>query len=124
MPRPGSACSSYLVQTENAAVLLDLGSGALGKLQLAIDYARLDAIVISHMHADHFLDLVPLRYGLKYGEPPRAERIPLWLPPGGVTGCKRCGKSSGATTTATSSRGLSGCASTTQPKRSKSAICV
>jgi ribonuclease BN (tRNA processing enzyme) len=83
MPRPGSACSSYLVQTEDAAVLLDLGSGALGKLQLAIDYARLDAIVISHMHADHFLDLVPLRYGLKYGEPPRAERIPLWLPPGG-----------------------------------------
>jgi len=72
-----------LVQTENAAVLLDLGSGALGKLQLAIDYARLDAIVISHMHADHFLDLVPLRYGLKYGEPPRGEGMPLWLPPGG-----------------------------------------
>jgi len=83
MPRPGSACSSYLVQTENAAVLLDLGSGALGKLQLAIDYTRLDAIVISHMHADHFLDLVPLRYGLKYGQPLRAERMPLWLPPGG-----------------------------------------
>jgi ribonuclease BN (tRNA processing enzyme) len=64
-------------------VLLDLGSGALGKLQLAFDYQRLDAIVISHMHADHFFDLVPLRYGLKYG-PRRDARMSLWLPPGGV----------------------------------------
>jgi ribonuclease BN (tRNA processing enzyme) len=83
MPRPGSACSSYLVRSEKAAVLLDLGNGALGKLQLAIDYACLDAVVISHMHADHFFDLVPLRHGLKYRERPRAERMPLWLPPGG-----------------------------------------
>lgn len=47
-----------------------------------MDYADLDAIVISHMHADHFFDLVPLRYGLKYGAKP-AERMALWLPPGG-----------------------------------------
>ncbi len=83
MPRPGSACSSYLVRGGDAAVLFDLGSGALGKLQTAIEYPRLDAIVISHMHADHFFDLVPLRYGLKYGPLSRADRMPLWLPPGG-----------------------------------------
>ena len=83
MPRPGSACSSYLLQSKAAAVVLDLGSGALGKLQVAIDYAALDAIVISHMHPDHFFDLVPLRYGLKYGPPSRAGRMPLWIPPGG-----------------------------------------
>ena len=53
--RPGSACSCYLLRTDNAAILLDLGCGALGKLQLAMDYADLDAIVVSHMHADHFL---------------------------------------------------------------------
>jgi len=47
-----------------------------------MDYANLDAIVVSHMHPDHFFDLVPLRYGLKYGAKP-AERMPLWLPPGG-----------------------------------------
>jgi len=47
-----------------------------------MDYAELDAIVVSHMHADHFFDLVPLRYGLKYGAKP-AERMALWLPPGG-----------------------------------------
>ncbi len=48
-------------------MLLDIGSGALGNLQLAIDYPALDAIVVSHMHADHFLDVIPLRYGLTYG---------------------------------------------------------
>lgn len=83
MPRPGSACSSYLLQTAAAAVVLDLGNGALGKLQVAIDYASLDAIVISHMHPDHFFDLVPLRYGLKYGTPSGAEPMRLWIPPGG-----------------------------------------
>jgi ribonuclease BN (tRNA processing enzyme) len=45
-------------------------------------YADLDAIVVSHMHADHFFDLVPLRYGLKYAAKP-AERMALWLPSGG-----------------------------------------
>jgi ribonuclease BN (tRNA processing enzyme) len=84
MPRAGGACSSYLIQTGSAAVLVDIGSGAVGKLQLAIDYARLDAIVVSHMHPDHFFDLVPLRYGLKYGRPVPPEKIPLWLPPGGI----------------------------------------
>jgi ribonuclease BN (tRNA processing enzyme) len=83
MPRPGSACSSYLLQTNAVTVVLDLGSGALAKLQLATDYARLDAIVISHMHPDHFFDLVPLRYGLKYGPALRAQPLPLWLPPNG-----------------------------------------
>ena len=64
---------------------MDLGSGALGKLQTQIAYSLLDAIVVSHMHADHFFDLVPLRYGLKYGPRHRAARLPLWLPPGGTT---------------------------------------
>jgi ribonuclease BN (tRNA processing enzyme) len=83
MPRPGGASSSYLVHTESAAVLLDIGSGSVGKLQLFIEYPRLDAIVISHMHADHFFDLVPLRYALKYGKRPPGDRLPVWLPPGG-----------------------------------------
>jgi ribonuclease BN (tRNA processing enzyme) len=73
-----------LVRTGKAAVLLDIGSGAVGNLQLAIDYPALDAIVVSHMHADHFLDLIPLRYGLTYGPLSSGSRIPLWLPPGGA----------------------------------------
>ncbi|HEY1977905.1 MAG TPA: MBL fold metallo-hydrolase [Candidatus Baltobacteraceae bacterium] len=81
--RPGRACSSYLLRSRDAAVLLDIGSGALGNLHLAIDYPQLDAVIVSHMHADHFLDIIPLRYGLKYGPLLRDGRMPLWLPPGG-----------------------------------------
>jgi ribonuclease BN (tRNA processing enzyme) len=47
-----------------------------------MEYNGLDAIVISHMHPDHFLDLIPLRYGLKYGPLFRSARLPVWLPPG------------------------------------------
>lgn len=81
--RPGRACSCYLVRTRRTAVLLDLGSGALGSLQMAMPYVEIDAAVVSHMHADHFLDVIPLRYGLTYGALRRETRLPLWLPPGG-----------------------------------------
>ncbi len=84
VPRPGRACSCYLVRTHEAAVLFDLGTGAFSNLRDAIDYPALDAIVISHMHADHFLDIVPLRYALKYGPLMREGRMPLYLPPGGI----------------------------------------
>ncbi|MDE2481880.1 MAG: MBL fold metallo-hydrolase [bacterium] len=83
VPRPGRACSCHLIRTREANVLLDMGTGALANLREVMDYPDLDAIVISHMHADHFLDLIPLRYGLKYGPLLREERLPLWLPPGG-----------------------------------------
>jgi ribonuclease BN (tRNA processing enzyme) len=42
-----------------------------------------DAVVISHMHADHFIDLVALRYALRYGNRANDRRISLYLPPGG-----------------------------------------
>jgi len=84
MPRPGGANSCYLMRAAGTAVLLDVGSGAAGKLQCAADYAKLDAIVISHMHPDHFFDLVALRHGLKYANAVGRERMPLWLPPGGI----------------------------------------
>ncbi len=48
-----------------------------------MDPSQLHAIVISHMHADHFFDLVPLRYALKY-ELQRSTPLPVFLPPGGA----------------------------------------
>ncbi len=83
IPRPGGASSCYLVRSAGAAVLLDVGGGSVGKLQLLFEYELLDAVVISHMHADHFVDLVPLRYALKYGRARRNGPLPLWLPPNG-----------------------------------------
>lgn len=74
----GGACTSYLVTEGETALLVDCGSGALGKLRTRMDYRDLDAIVVSHFHADHLLDLIPLGCALNYGpaardgtEPPR-----------------------------------------------------
>jgi ribonuclease BN (tRNA processing enzyme) len=83
MPRPGRACSAYLVEGGDALALLDIGPGSVANLQLVTEYTRLDAVVISHMHADHFFDLASLRQGLKYGPLARAGRLPVFLPPGG-----------------------------------------
>jgi ribonuclease BN (tRNA processing enzyme) len=54
------ACSSYLVRGAAATVLMDCGPGTLERLHRRSLLPELDAIVISHMHADHMLDLVPL----------------------------------------------------------------
>ncbi len=83
IPRPGRACSSYLLRTQQTIALLDVGTGAFANVQESVEYTDVDAIVISHMHADHFLDIIPFRYGLKYGPLVREGRLPLWLPPGG-----------------------------------------
>jgi ribonuclease BN (tRNA processing enzyme) len=64
--RPGSAGASYLVRAAGTAVLLDLGQGAFPRLVAAIEPSRLDAVLVSHLHPDHFIDLIPLRHYLAY----------------------------------------------------------
>ena len=59
-------CSGYLVRTEGACVLLDCGPGTLGPLQREIDLNELDAVVISHCHPDHWLELPVMRNVFKY----------------------------------------------------------
>jgi ribonuclease BN (tRNA processing enzyme) len=60
---PTSPASCYLVQTEHEGrtwnLVLDLGNGALGALQRHVDPEAIDAVVLSHLHADHCLDLCP-----------------------------------------------------------------
>ncbi|MGE5635458.1 MAG: MBL fold metallo-hydrolase, partial [Nocardioidaceae bacterium] len=68
----GGACSGYLVEEEGTAVLLDCGNGVFSNLRLKRHYTSVDAVVLSHLHADHFLDLVPYAYALTYG--PRQQR--------------------------------------------------
>lgn len=80
---PGSGCTSFLVRAEETNVLFDCGSGAVGQLKRWIDVRSLDAIIVSHMHLDHILDLVTLRAAFRYAPEPFEERVPLWLPPGG-----------------------------------------
>lgn len=83
-PWAGGACSGYLIQEKDLALLLDCGTGAMANLRKHFDYRKLSAVVISHMHPDHFFDLIPLRQGLKY-EPYNGTvaRPLLLLPPGG-----------------------------------------
>jgi ribonuclease BN (tRNA processing enzyme) len=83
IPRPGRACSSYLIEGAGRAVVADLGSGAYAKLAQYRSAESIDAVVISHMHADHFLDVIPMRYALKYGRRTNDRRVALYLPPEG-----------------------------------------
>ncbi|MEO5939724.1 MAG: MBL fold metallo-hydrolase [Candidatus Limnocylindrales bacterium] len=74
--RPGSSGASYLVRSSASAVLLDLGQGSFPRLVQAIEPSSLDAVLISHLHPDHFIDLVPLRHYLAYQlDPPRTVRV-------------------------------------------------
>lgn len=84
VPRPGRANSGYLLQNTSCALAVDLGSGALARLREAIDIEKLSAVIVSHMHADHFIDLIPLRYALRY-EVRRPDPLPVYLPPGALT---------------------------------------
>ncbi len=76
----GGACSGYLVQEGDTSVLLDCGNGVFSKLRRHVDYVDVDAVVLSHLHADHFLDLVPYSYALTYA--PRQQPVPVHTWPG------------------------------------------
>lgn len=90
----GGACSGYLVSEGDAQVLIDCGNGVFGKLRETADYSAIDAVVVSHMHADHFFDVIPYAFANSFPlrgsglegavEPEPVERSPvaLFSPPG------------------------------------------
>jgi ribonuclease BN (tRNA processing enzyme) len=84
IPRPARASSAYLLETPAAAVVADLGTGGFANLVRFRTPESIDAVVISHMHADHFIDIIPLRYALRYGARTHDRRVRLLLPPGGT----------------------------------------
>lgn len=70
--RQGATGAAYLVQAQSTAILLDLGQGSFPRLAAEIEPSRLDAVIVSHLHPDHFIDLIPLRHYLVYQfAPPR-----------------------------------------------------
>ncbi|MFM7063486.1 MAG: MBL fold metallo-hydrolase [Actinomycetes bacterium] len=64
---PGGACSGYLVRSESTSVLVDCGPGTLANLQEHVSLQDLDAVVVTHEHPDHWLELPVMRNALKYG---------------------------------------------------------
>ena len=69
------ACSGYLIEEGDTCLLLDCGNGVFSKLRKFRDYVDVDAVVVSHLHADHMLDLVPYSYALTYA--PRQQPVPV-----------------------------------------------
>jgi ribonuclease BN (tRNA processing enzyme) len=67
VPGPESPASGYLVEAEGYRLVLDLGHGAFGALQRYVKPSEVDAIVISHLHADHCIDLTAYIVALRYG---------------------------------------------------------
>jgi ribonuclease BN (tRNA processing enzyme) len=79
--RPGAAGASYLVKTKSTFLLLDLGQGAFTNLAQALEPSELTAILISHLHPDHYIDLIALRHYLYFEFRP-GRRLPVYAPPG------------------------------------------
>lgn len=66
-PGPDSPASGYLLESDGYRLVLDLGHGAFGALQRYADPSSVDTIVLSHLHADHCIDLTAYIVGLRYG---------------------------------------------------------
>ena len=74
--RPGATGACYLVTLGSTRILVDLGQGSFPRIFEHVHPEALDAVAISHLHPDHYIDLVPLRHYLRYEfSPPRRMRV-------------------------------------------------
>ena len=81
-PQPETPASGILVETPSTSVLVDCGQGVIRGMMPMKDPRELDAIIVGHLHADHYIDIVSLRYLLPWSDY-TGRRIPVYLPPGG-----------------------------------------
>ena len=81
-PGPDSPGSCYLVEAGGFRLLLDLGNGALGALQRYCGLYDVDAICLSHLHADHCLDLCSYTVARRYAPGGARPPIPVYAPAG------------------------------------------
>lgn len=83
-PNPGQGSSSYLLQMNGRSILLDCGPNTISELRKHVELDQIERIFISHVHADHTVDLIPYRYGLKYAPGVENSRPALHMPPDGT----------------------------------------
>jgi ribonuclease BN (tRNA processing enzyme) len=80
-PEPGRACSGFLVEWDGFRLVLDLGYATLPRLLRHCPGGAVDAVVITHEHPDHCIDLHGLFRMRLYGGDDGA-KLPLYCPPG------------------------------------------
>jgi ribonuclease BN (tRNA processing enzyme) len=80
-PGPDSPASCYLVEAEGFRLLIDLGSGALGALQRYTSLYEIDAVCVSHLHADHCLDLIDYSVARRFHPDGPKPALPVYAPP-------------------------------------------
>ena len=81
-PGPDSCCSSYLLEQDGFRLMIDCGTGAVGALQRHDALLDVDAVFLSHLHADHCLDLVAWYYVRHYHPEGPRPTIPVYGPQG------------------------------------------
>jgi len=79
MPDAGGANSGYLVQEGDFKLLVDCGTGVFAQLRTVCEPTNVDAVLITHLHADHMIDLLPYAHALLFVY--RGAGKPLWGPP-------------------------------------------
>jgi ribonuclease BN (tRNA processing enzyme) len=81
-PRADSPASCYLVEHDGFRLLLDMGNGSLGALQRHVAPTDVDAVLVSHLHTDHCVDLCSLDVYLRYHPDGRRPSVPVYGPAG------------------------------------------
>ncbi|MEU0572374.1 MBL fold metallo-hydrolase [Nonomuraea sp. NPDC005983] len=79
-PGPDSPASCYLLESEGFRLLLDFGNGSLGALQRHAGLYGIDAVCLSHLHADHCLDICGYHVARTYGPDAPYPKVPVYAP--------------------------------------------
>jgi ribonuclease BN (tRNA processing enzyme) len=81
-PRPGRACSGYLLENQGESLVVDMGTGTMSNMLRHVSFEDVGGVALTHLHPDHFVDLYALytarRFSLAAGR-----RLPV-LAPGGT----------------------------------------
>jgi len=80
-PAPGNPSTGFLLEHGGARLWIDAGNGTFAELQRAVDFTQVDALLLSHVHADHCADVYPLHVAIRYGLA-NGFKLPLYAPPG------------------------------------------
>ena len=64
-PRPGEACSGYLLQSGAINLMLEAGNGSFAQLTRHLNFRSLTGVVVTHFHPDHYMDLFCLRHAIE-----------------------------------------------------------